>query len=160
MALCLTFWSTLLSYAPLTTPATPNNDFASAPLIWVVEDSAEDFAVLARAMRGAGPATLVQWPRAEEAVERLDATPEVPALLLVDLNLPGMDGAAFIERVRASGDQRWSEVPICVLSSSTRTTDIERTKAAGANAYRVKPRRAAELRELAQYARSLAARLD
>lgn len=141
----------------MTLPANQPRSAPDVPLFGVVEDSPEDFAVLRRAVDGTTPLAVLQWwTRAEEAIDELAQAEELPHLLLVDLNLPGMDGAEFIRRLRSSEDARLRSLPACVLSSSDRASDVERCRAAGADDYRVKPRRSAELRALAQHARQLA----
>lgn len=128
-----------------------------APVFWVLEDSAEDFGALQRVFSSAEPlAALVRWENGESVVDALSAAANLPDLLVVDLNLPGIDGAEVIRRVRASPDHRLRTLPICVLTSSARPQDRQRCEEAGANEYRVKPRRAAELRILVDHMRRLA----
>jgi len=55
-------------------------------------------------------------------------------LIVLDLNLPDMDGASIVERVRA-----WSAVPIIVLSVRASDEDKVRLLEAGADDYVVKP---------------------
>src|SRR5512132_2141695 len=55
-------------------------------------------------------------------------------LIIVDLNLPDMDGAEIVERVRA-----WSTVPIIVLSVRASDEDKVRLLECGADDYVVKP---------------------
>lgn len=135
----------------------PSSTAISAPNIWIVEDSPEDFAVFERALTRSGPlGELQHFERAELAVEALEDVESVPDLLVVDLNLPGIDGVEFTRRVRASADPQVRTLPICLLTSSTRNSDRERSAAAGANGYLVKPRRASELGSLAAFVRELA----
>ena len=61
-------------------------------------------------------------------------------LIVLDLNLPDMDGASIVERVRA-----WSTVPIIVLSVRASDEDKVRLLEAGADDYVVKPFSMAEL---------------
>jgi two-component system KDP operon response regulator KdpE len=61
-------------------------------------------------------------------------------LIVLDLNLPDMDGASIVERVRA-----WSAVPIIVLSVRASDEDKVRLLEAGADDYVVKPFSMAEL---------------
>ena len=69
---------------------------------------------------------------AEAALERLDALQ--PALMLVDLMLPGIDGFELTRRVRAS-----STVPIIVVSARDDSHDVVAGLEAGADDYVTKP---------------------
>ena len=62
------------------------------------------------------------------------ATMRQPDLIVVDLNLPDMDGASIVERIRA-----WSSVPIIVLSVRASDEDKVRLLECGADDYVVKP---------------------
>ena len=78
-----------------------------------------------------------------EALEKLGLTksktdgarPEYAALF-VDLNLPGLDGWEVLRRVRADVELR--QLPVIVVSSSARITDVNRSYDLGANSYVVK----------------------
>lgn len=50
-------------------------------------------------------------------------------LATVDLNMPGMDGEALIQTIRANPE--WSSLPIIVISSEVNDKRIERVKAQG-----------------------------
>lgn len=64
-------------------------------------------------------------------------------LLLLDINMPGMDGFELIERMHA--DAKLQQVPVVICSSSNYYKDMERAKLLGAKGYLVKP---AELKNL------------
>jgi len=68
------------------------------------------------------------------------ATLRQPDLIVLDLNLPDLDGADILKRVRA-----WSAVPIIVLSVRASDDDKVRLLEAGADDYVVKPFSMAEL---------------
>jgi two-component system phosphate regulon response regulator PhoB len=59
---------------------------------------------------------------------------EMPSLIVLDLNLPDMDGIEICRRVRKNSD-----VPIIMLTARARQQDIEQAYAAGATDYVVKP---------------------
>ena len=102
----------------------------------VLEDSDEDFETLKEAV--AEPRRLRQVRRAvdgEECLQLIDE--ERPALVLLDLNTPGMDGRDTLLALRA--DERLQCMPIVVLSTSSNPRDIAQCYARGANAYHVKP---------------------
>ncbi len=61
----------------------------------------------------------------------------MPTLLIVDLNMPVMDGFEVLRTVRAG--PRTHSLPVVVMSTSTRREDVERAYAAGASAYLRKP---------------------
>lgn len=60
-----------------------------------------------------------------------------PDLMLLDLNLPGIDGARVLAAVRAAPALR--RLPVIVLSSSDAQADVHRCYEAGANCYVTKP---------------------
>lgn len=61
----------------------------------------------------------------------------VPAVILLDLKLPRIDGLEVLRRVRA--DPRTSLVPVVVLTTSKETSDISEAYNLGANSYIRKP---------------------
>ena len=71
----------------------------------------------------------------ENAVAR--ATEVRPALILLDVNLDGMDGPATLKALRA--DERTAAIPILFLTANTRPADVQRLRALGANGVLAKP---------------------
>jgi diguanylate cyclase (GGDEF)-like protein len=119
-------------------------------VLGVVEDSDEDFAAFTRIVDHEAPeATVHRWMRAEGMLEWFDGgVDELPDLLVLDLNLPGIDGAELTRRLRE--DPSTVDLPIFVLSRSGLQSDVDRCYAAGADAYLTKPRSTPELRALLQ----------
>lgn len=60
-----------------------------------------------------------------------------PAVLLLDLKMPRVDGFAVLRSVRA--DPAWRRLPIVVLTSSREERDVTASYDAGTNAFVVKP---------------------
>jgi two-component system chemotaxis response regulator CheY len=69
-------------------------------------------------------------------------------LLLVDINMPKMDGYEMIRQVR--GDPGLQSVPVVAISTEAADGDITRAYEAGANFYMVKPVKPGELAEAAR----------
>jgi two-component system, response regulator len=65
-----------------------------------------------------------------------DARPANLVAAFVDLNLPGVNGWELLRRIRA--DERLKELPVIVVSSSARASDVRRSYDLGANSYVVK----------------------
>jgi CheY-like chemotaxis protein len=66
-----------------------------------------------------------------------------PALILLDINLPDMDGFAVMQCLRENEATR--QIPVLAISANAMPKDIERGKAAGFVAYMTKPIDVAEL---------------
>ena len=60
-----------------------------------------------------------------------------PDLILMDVQLPGMDGLAAIRHLK--GDTRTSAIPVVALTAHAMVGDQEKAEAAGCNGYVVKP---------------------
>jgi CheY-like chemotaxis protein len=71
-----------------------------------------------------------------DALEKISQIPKVD-LIIVDLNMPNMDGFEFIQNVRGSELHR--NVPIIILSSERGEESKRRGKEVGADAYIEKP---------------------
>ncbi|PRA66578.1 hybrid sensor histidine kinase/response regulator [Pseudomonas sp. MYb187] len=76
-----------------------------------------------------------------EALEQLHATPF--DLVLMDCNMPVMDGYEASRRIRQSG--HWPDLPIVALTANAMPEERERCRAAGMNDYLAKPFRREEL---------------
>jgi CheY-like chemotaxis protein len=74
---------------------------------------------------------------AETSVHTASSTAHRPDLILLDLNLPRMNGHDVIRECKQ--DVRFKQIPIVVLTTSDYDEDIRRAYAAGANAYLLKP---------------------
>lgn len=62
---------------------------------------------------------------------------ELPELILLDLNLPRVDGLEVLRQIRA--DDRSKYLPVVVLTSSARDRDVVQSYQLGANSYVQKP---------------------
>jgi DNA-binding response OmpR family regulator len=109
----------------------------------IVEDSDEDFEVTCWALRKVGLALpIIRCARAEEALVYLcppKAHPSgnMPCLVLLDLNLPGMNGLQLLGELHHGELQ--PTVPIVILSTSKNPRDIAATYRLGAAGYICKP---------------------
>jgi two-component system response regulator len=112
-------------------------------LILLVEDNSSDEKLTVLAFKSCGVANEVVVVR--DGVEALDYllgpqgdTPRVlPAVVLLDVNLPKVDGLEVLRRLRA--EERTRILPIVMLTASKEEEDILKSYSLGANAYVRKP---------------------
>jgi len=81
-----------------------------------------------------------------EAVSKVEANP--PDMVLMDIELPGIDGLTAIRKLRASDNAAVSRLPMIVLTAQATSGDRSQAMEAGANAYMSKPFRLHNLVEL------------
>jgi len=74
----------------------------------------------------------------------------VPDVILMDIQMPGIDGLETIRRLRALPDQRIAAVPVVALTALAMVGDREKSIEAGANDYISKPFSLAQVYELVQ----------
>lgn len=127
-------------------------------IILLVEDNAMDEKLTLRAFEKSGITNSIFVVRdGAEALEYLfaagrfsDPAPELPAVVLLDLKLPLIDGLEVLRRVRAT--ERTKLLPVVILTSSVEEEDVVRGYSLGANAYVRKP---VEFAEFVQAAKTL-----
>lgn len=118
--------------------------FSARPAqILLVEDSPSDVALTLAALREGHIANEVHIARdGEQAMEFLHQTgayaqAPFPDLVLLDLNLPRMDGREVLAEMKS--DERLRVIPVVVLTTSTADADVHRVYEAHANAFVSKP---------------------
>ena len=83
-----------------------------------------------------------------EAMEKLLQAPDVD-LLIVDINMPQMDGITFLNKLRARTGPEAS-IPALITSTEAGVQDVDAARAAGANFYLTKPVKQPALVEFAK----------
>jgi len=78
----------------------------------------------------------------EQALDFMNAhsvitDPQLPVLVLMDLNLSRLDGASVLYQARQK--PVWKQIPIIIMSTSREDQDIRRVNGLGGNSYIIKP---------------------
>ena len=122
----------------------------AAPVIMVVDDSITVRKITSRLLEREGYRVLT----ARDGVDALEQLKkERPAVMLIDIEMPRMDGFDLTRNVR--GDPRTMEIPIIVISSRTAPKHRSRASELGVNAYLGKPYEESELlKQIAALART------
>lgn len=113
------------------------------PAVLIVDDEASSRRPLARALEAAG----FQCRQAENGTAALaEIDRELPALLLLDFNMPGLDGAEVCRRVRAHPDGTVAQLPIVMLTGMEGDEQEIHCLESGADDFVTKPVNVAVLR--------------
>jgi signal transduction histidine kinase/CheY-like chemotaxis protein len=118
----------------------PTPAAASGDLIYVIEDNPSNLRLVRDLLlsRGYRVESAGSGEDALRALQFLD-----PRLILIDIQLPGMDGLQVARLLRTTAGSR--EVPILALTAHAMRGDEQRAREAGCDAYLTKPFEAAEL---------------
>ena len=110
----------------------------SQPIL-IVEDSPDDFEATKRAFSKANLRNRIEHAESgESALAYLRSeTTEKPGLILLDLNMPGLDGRKTLEIIKKTESLR--KIPVVVLTTSNDERDVKACYELGANTYIQKP---------------------
>ncbi len=103
-------------------------------LILIVEDHEKNRKLVRDVLQAKGYRT-VETETAEEGIRV--AQESGPALILMDIQLPGMDGIAALKILR--GDARTRDIPVLAVTASAMTHNRQAIMAAGFDGYQSKP---------------------
>src|SRR5262245_26090370 len=101
----------------------------------VIDDSRVVRAIIGKTLREVGM-EVYEAAHGREALDRLREIPGIE-LVLVDWNMPVMDGLEFIQAVRS--DRANDAIRIMMVTTETEQQQVQKALAAGANEYLMKP---------------------
>jgi len=115
------------------------------PPILLVEDNQDDYEAAIRSFKEAHLDNPIQWcksgkdamnylKREEKYTNRLAG---MPGIVLLDLNMPGIDGRKTLAFIKQ--DESLKKIPVVILTTSADEKDIEQCYAMGASTYIQKP---------------------
>ncbi|MBV9303161.1 MAG: response regulator [Acidobacteriaceae bacterium] len=108
--------------------------------IVIIEDHIGDFLLIEEALSNHGiPARLQLFQDGENALKQLAqmGAAGLPDLIIVDLNLPRIEGMQLLRYVR--GSRLFDQTPVMVFTSSQSAQDRNEAEQIGANAFLTKP---------------------
>ena len=118
--------------------------------ILIAEDDPDDQLLIESAFSQAGLNTTLQFTNnGEELIGFLkNKNNDEPSFILLDLNMPKMDGNQCLSFIRANNDLR--HIPVIVFTTSSLKENIQKAYQLGANSYITKPTSFNTLKDLAK----------
>lgn len=107
--------------------------------ILLIEDNEDDYEAALRSLKKNHVMNPVHWCKSgREALDYLftEDTP-IPDLILLDLNMPGIDGREVLQKIKSS--QKTKSIPVVVLTTSKDPHDVDDCYENGASTYIQKP---------------------
>ncbi len=109
----------------------------SQPIL-IVEDSEDDFEATMRALKSANLHNpIIHALTGQEAIDILNGNSKKPGLILLDLNMPGLDGRKTLAIIKQ--DEALKKIPVVILTTSNDERDVTECYELGANTYIQKP---------------------
>ncbi len=102
---------------------------ANEPIIWVVEDDASTQRIIAEHLKR-NALCPVLFDTAEKAYAALDSQP-LPALIILDMLLPGMSGVDLIRLLKQN--EEWQNIPVVVVTVLSREDSAVTDAGSGIN---------------------------
>ncbi len=130
--------------AALSAPAVQTQPRNGRHTVLCIEDNAANLRLVQKIVATRADIELLDAGTAEAGLEI--TARQSPDLILIDINLPGMDGFEALRRLRENPVTR--TIPVVALTANAMTRDIERGRAAGFNAYLTKPIDVAEFLDM------------
>ena len=114
--------------------------------ILLVEDNQDDYEATCRAFEKANLRNPIVWCKSgrdaldclkQEGAYKDESNGSRPGLVLLDLNMPGMDGRKTLDVIKR--DDKLKQIPVIILTTSADERDIQVCYQTGANTYVQKP---------------------
>ncbi len=117
-----------------------NDPYQKPRTILIVDDNEDDYEALARAFKKVGlygSVTLCTTGQMALDMLKTQENTELPSLILLDLNMPSLDGFQVLQKLKS--DERLKTIPVVIWTTSSNEKDINACYRIGVNAYMQKP---------------------
>ncbi|SFD63298.1 response regulator [Spirosoma endophyticum] len=122
---------------------------ARVPAVWFVDDDEDDRLFVRSAFEDIGPAvTVLTLNNGEQLLAELKDSGGLPKLILLDLNMPGLNGFELLRQLRSTPS--FTQIPVVIFTTSSNELDRQKSLTAGANGFLTKPTTYDDLSRMAQ----------
>ncbi|GAB3894814.1 response regulator [Spirosoma agri] len=108
------------------------------PAVWIVDDDEDDQYLFELAFKRLVPPVQIKLLNdGEDLLPNLADSDDLPGLVILDLNMPRLNGFEALKQLRA--EPAYQALPVVVLTTSSSYEDRERAVQLGANGFLTKP---------------------
>lgn len=109
---------------------------AEANTLLYIDDDTDDLLIFSESLESLYPGvTVLKAQNGEEGVELLSKMEEdlkpLPRLIILDMNIPKMDGRQTLQMIR--NNKNWEDIPVVIFTTTTNNADMEFCKKYGAD---------------------------
>tara|TARA_R110000823_G_scaffold69321_3_gene160412 strand:+ start:585 stop:989 length:405 start_codon:yes stop_codon:yes gene_type:complete len=105
---------------------------SETPLIWIIDDDDISKYVMKRNLRQLSVTNVIEFPDSTQPLKILsdnfDSTDKLPDVILLDLNMPILNGFQFMEEFKVANEKIKKDIQIYMLTSSLSSEDLDRAK--------------------------------
>lgn len=118
--------------------------------IYIVEDDADDMLLISEAVHSADKCIkIISCENGEELIAKIELTSvDQPSLILLDMNMPKMNGIETLRYIRSNA--ALDHIPVVMLSTADNLDLIESAYKAGVNTFYTKPANYQDLKSIAR----------
>lgn len=121
----------------------------TTPSVWVVDDDDDDQLLIRTAfINSQPPINVLSLSDGDQLLPKLSECAELPRLILLDINMPRMNGFETLEELRSVPNL--ADLPVVMLTTSSDQNDRQLSMGLGANRFLTKPPTQRQLRQVAQ----------
>ena len=116
-----------------------HGEIVNIPRMIIAEDDLDDQLLIKEALLESGlkPDTIVFVQDGQALLNYLRTSESKPSLILLDLNMPKMDGREALREIKK--DATFSHIPVVIFTTSKNEDDIQLTYRTGGNSFFTKP---------------------
>jgi CheY-like chemotaxis protein len=107
----------------------------------LVDDDPDDIEIVNEALTFVSKEPVLKFAnngiQALQMLDNLYETKELPCLIVLDLNMPKLNGTQTLDKIKK--DHRFSQIPVIIYSTSINPLEKEKCLALGAHSYLTKP---------------------
>jgi CheY-like chemotaxis protein len=108
--------------------------------IWVVDDDEDDVQIITGILEEVNQKlSVIAFSAAERVLQSLECKPDLPLLILCDMQLRGVDGLELREKILSIDDRHYHIIPFILMTTSASEVQVNKAFSIGVHGVFIKP---------------------